>query len=123
MTIEKTYSRRRFLGGACAAGATGIPLLGSAFLTYENALASQGSAALGVRTAATWSPSLGGRANATFSSAYRKKTGRAPDAFAMLGYETGRMVSAALAGSGGKLRGESFVSALQGQALAGRAVA
>ncbi|HKP53595.1 MAG TPA: ABC transporter substrate-binding protein [Chloroflexia bacterium] len=72
-----------------------IPLVGSAFLVDESLLSVQGAAALGVTTAFS-SPALESHESQAFIAAYRKESTQAPDAFALLGYETAQLVAEAL---------------------------
>jgi branched-chain amino acid transport system substrate-binding protein len=79
-----------------AAGlAARLPLIGSSFLTDEALLPQMGPVALGIRTAAPWSPALDTPANRRFVAAYRAQTGQAPDTFALLGYETAQLLAQA----------------------------
>lgn len=76
------------------------PLLGSSFLVDESLLPEQGRAAQGIRTALSWAPDLGTAENRAFSASYRAAAGRPADAFAVLGYDTARLIGEAL-GAGG----------------------
>ena len=78
------------------AGLRSVPLVGTAYLADDQILRSVGSAALGVKTAFSWAPGLTTLDNLGFTAAYSSATGQAPDAFALLGYETARLVSDAL---------------------------
>jgi branched-chain amino acid transport system substrate-binding protein len=83
-----------FVRGYHAAGLSArLPLIGSSFLADEVLLPWMGAAALGIRTAAPWSPALDTPANRRFVAAYRAQTGLAPDAFALLGYETAYLLA------------------------------
>lgn len=73
-----------------------IPLLGSSFLVDESLLPAQGAAASGVITARTWAPTLAMPEQQTFLTTYRAFAGESADAFAALGYDTGRMLVEAL---------------------------
>ena len=73
-----------------------IPLVGTAFLVDQAVVKSVGSAAAGVRTAMSWAASLDTAENQAFVGAYQLKTGKSPDAFALLGYETAHLVLAAV---------------------------
>jgi branched-chain amino acid transport system substrate-binding protein len=81
-----------------------VPLIGSGFLTDERVLAEQGSAALGIKTAFSWSSDLGHAENQTFVAAYRATTGHSPDVFAVLGYDTAQLLGTAVAAVGGDMR-------------------
>lgn len=76
-----------------------IPLLGSSFLVDEALLPAQGAAAFGVITARSWAPTLAVPEQQTFVTNYRAFAGESADAFAALGYDTGRMLVEALRGS------------------------
>jgi len=80
-----------------------IPLAGSAFLVDEMLLPQLGNAALGIHSGLSWSPTLPTVENQTFFAAFQKMTGRAPDAFAVLGYDTARWIAEALNQVGGDL--------------------
>jgi branched-chain amino acid transport system substrate-binding protein len=85
--IARAYARSGMAGR--------VPLLGSSFFTDEGWLDEQGDAALGVRTAAAWAPSLNTPANQAFTAAYTRAYGRQPDPFALLGYDTAGLIAAA----------------------------
>lgn len=94
-----------FLRAYQQAGLSGrIPLVGSSFLAEEALAAGLGDALTGFITASAWSPSLPTAANRAFLAGFRKATGHEADAFAALGYDTGRMILAALQDSGGHAR-------------------
>ncbi len=80
--------------------ATRLPLIGSSFLTDEGILDAQGDDALGIRTAATWSPDLDNVANQRFTTGYRAQTGQVPDILAVLGFETARVIDLAAGATG-----------------------
>ncbi|MGA7730025.1 MAG: ABC transporter substrate-binding protein [Chloroflexia bacterium] len=93
--------------------AASIPLVGTAYLTDAPVLAAVGRAAMGVRTAFSWAPGLSTHENDSFARAYGSATGKAPNGFALLGYETANLVVGALdrsAMSGSSLR-EAIASA------------
>lgn len=73
-----------------------IPLAGSAFMVDETLLPQLGDAALGIRTGLSWAPTLPTAENCAFSDAFQATNGRAPDAFAALGYDTARWIAQAL---------------------------
>jgi ABC-type branched-subunit amino acid transport system substrate-binding protein len=73
-----------------------IPLVGTAFLVDQAVIKSVGSAAAGVRTAMSWAANLDTAENQAFVGAYQRNTGKSPDAFALLGYETAHLVLAAV---------------------------
>jgi branched-chain amino acid transport system substrate-binding protein len=92
-------------------------LVGGGFLTDEPLLRRAGSAALGARTAATWSPRLAGAESERFARSYRLGAGAHPDQFAALGYDTGLLVLHATALGGP--RTPEFAQALSSAELAG----
>lgn len=55
------------------------------------------AAGVAVTSVASWSPRLAHAPNAAFVAAFTARHGRAPDAFAMLGHETARMLAASAA--------------------------
>jgi branched-chain amino acid transport system substrate-binding protein len=73
-----------------------IPLIGSAFLVDELALATHGQAAVGIRSCFPWALTLATPANEIFVQSFQEKTRRIPDVFALHGYETGLWLSKAL---------------------------
>jgi branched-chain amino acid transport system substrate-binding protein len=77
-----------------------IPLVGSGFLVDESLLPEMGSAALGVRSALSWAPTLATPANQSFITAYADLTGSRPNVFAAVGYDTARWIAEALAATG-----------------------
>ncbi|HEX8220434.1 MAG TPA: ABC transporter substrate-binding protein [Chloroflexia bacterium] len=82
-----------------------VPLVGTAFLVDQAVVNSVGSAAAGVTTSLPWAASLNTAENQAFITAYQHKTGKSPDAFAVLGYETGGLIASAIdRAAGGSLR-------------------
>ncbi|HEX8597811.1 MAG TPA: ABC transporter substrate-binding protein [Chloroflexia bacterium] len=82
-----------------------VPLLGTAFLVDQAVVNSVGSAAAGVTTALPWAASLDTADNKAFVTAYKNKTGKSPDAFAALGFETAGLIASAIdRAAGGSLR-------------------
>jgi branched-chain amino acid transport system substrate-binding protein len=101
-----------------AAGlAARLPLLGAAFLADEALLATLGATANGLKTALGWSPTLATADNQAFGKAYLAATGRTPDAFALLGYEAGRIVLASVRSSGLGITSANPAKALTGLRL------
>jgi branched-chain amino acid transport system substrate-binding protein len=70
-----------------------VPLLGSGFVVDESLLSQQGDAALGIKSALPWAHTLDLPANQAFISAFQNFSGRAADPFAVLGYDTARMIA------------------------------
>jgi branched-chain amino acid transport system substrate-binding protein len=73
-----------------------IPLVSTGFMADEPLLAKLGSAALDITSGLSWSSSLNTPENRAFMLAYQRRTGRAADAFAALGYDTARLIAEAL---------------------------
>ncbi len=72
-----------------------LPLLGSTFL-MENTLPGPAAGAVAqLKSVSSWSPSLEMVENTRFVKAFRSRYGRAPDSFAVLGYDTAGLLSAA----------------------------
>jgi branched-chain amino acid transport system substrate-binding protein len=72
-----------------------VPLVGPGMLADESLLAEAGSAALGVRTALSWSLDLPSAHNQRFVSAARQ-AGATADPFAVLGYDAALLIAQAL---------------------------
>jgi len=97
-----------------------IPLIGSGFLVDENTLPLQGSAARGIRTVASWADSLNTPENRAFVAAYQAYTRRPANPFAVLGYDTARLIAVSLSAVDGDIRdAASFQKALRGAAFTG----
>ncbi len=77
-----------------------IPLCGSGFLT-EGVLKPQGAAADGIQTALHYGDGLDNPRNIAFRAAFKAKTGRDADVYAVQGYDAGQMLAAGLAGTQG----------------------
>lgn len=77
-----------------------VPLLGSGFLVDESLLSQQGDAALGIKTALPWARTLDLPANQAFTSAFQNFSGWPADPFAVLGYDTARLISSAARSAG-----------------------
>lgn len=80
-----------------------IPLAGSAFLADQLDLRSAGRLSDGIRSCGCWSESIPGEENSSFMDSYRASTGRAADAFSLLGYESGLLIADAAGRSAGSL--------------------
>ena len=93
-----------FLKQFDAAGLTDkIPLVVASPSLDPHILAAVGSAARNMKVAADWNFDFPNKANRQFVKAFRKAYGREPTAYAAHGYDTARLLSAALKTSGGKL--------------------
>lgn len=91
-----------FLKQLRAAGYTG-PVYAPGFLTEGNFLASFKDEAdvLGIQTALNYSPDLNNAANRHFASAYRKKHGTSPTAYATASHDAARVLNQAIRRAGG----------------------
>jgi branched-chain amino acid transport system substrate-binding protein len=72
---------------------TRVPLIGSGFLVDESLLPEQADAALGIKTVLPWARTLDLPANRAFTSAFQDFSGRPADPFAILGYDTARLIA------------------------------
>jgi branched-chain amino acid transport system substrate-binding protein len=72
-----------------------FPLCGSGFLT-EGVLAAQGAAAEGIQTALHYGDGLDNAKNTVFRAAFKQKTGRAADVYAVQGYDAGQILAIGL---------------------------
>jgi branched-chain amino acid transport system substrate-binding protein len=86
------------------------PLLASAFAVDDYVLPSLGAGARGVRSVASWATAV---ADKDFAAAYKQRSGRRPDAFAVLGYETALLLAA------GMRRRDGLIAALHGARVHG----
>ena len=94
-----------FLRAFQLAGLAGqIPLIGSAVLAEDALAAGLGENLANFTTASGWSSALATPGSRAFLAEYRRSAGREADAFAALGYDTGRMLLAALQDGGGHAR-------------------
>lgn len=101
--VYASYSGReavQFLQAYAGSGlAQQVPLVGSSYLVDQAILAQSGSAALGVKTVLPWTDSLSTAENEEFMVAYSKLTGCPADTFAVLGYDTAQLITAAAGSS------------------------
>ena len=96
-----------------------IPLLGSGFLADEALLPELGGAAEGAVSASSWAPGLSGAGERAFASAYHRFANRPADAFAALGYDTGRLLLSALDTLGDTMSSFKLRDALAGASFTG----
>lgn len=82
-----------------------IPVVGSPLVTAAQA------PGIEILSGATWASSLANEANKEFVAAFTKRHGRVPDAFAMLGYESARLVLDASQRTG--TNGDTLLAALR----------
>jgi branched-chain amino acid transport system substrate-binding protein len=96
-----------------------LPLLAAGFLTEEDVLPAQGDSARGIHSALHWSFVLDNAENKTFKPAYRERTGRDANVFAVQGYDTARVIAGALdAVEGNTADVEAMIAALDGLSFA-----
>jgi len=69
-----------------------IPLVCAGFTVEEDVLPAQGDAALGARSGLHWALLLDNPENQKFTAAYKQKTGKDANVFAVQGYDTGRVI-------------------------------
>lgn len=98
--VYASYSGRPAIDFVKAYASSGlnekVPLIGSGFLAEDTYLPALGDAALGIKTCMPWAPSLDTDQNRAFVAAYRQQSGRCPDIFAVLGYDSARLIAEAL---------------------------
>ncbi len=78
-----------------------VPLFGPAFSFDQAILGAVGEAALGVKNSSQWNKDLDNAANRQFVAAFQEAYGRLPSLYASQGYDTARLIAAALAATGG----------------------
>ena len=83
-----------------------LPLCGPGFLT-EGTLAAQGAAAEGLRTALHYSSTIDTPRNLSFRKAFREKTGRDADVYAVQGYDAAQLLAIGLEAARGDLDREA----------------
>jgi branched-chain amino acid transport system substrate-binding protein len=89
-----------------------IPLIVAAPSLDTRLLAAVGDAASNMHVAAGWNADLPNPANQQFVAAYQQAYGRLPTYYAANGYDTARMIAAALKADGGKID-DNFGKALR----------
>jgi len=94
-----------------------IPLHGSGFLT-DGTLHAQGAAAEGVLTTLHYAESLDTPTNKRFKEAFKKRTGRTADVYAVQGYDTGQLLVHAMKSVKGDVRAKKeIMAAMRGAKL------
>lgn len=78
-----------------------IPVFGPAFSFDERLLGAVGDAAVGVKNGSQWCQDFANPANQEFVAAFKKAYGRTPTLYAAQGYDTARLLAAALKETGG----------------------
>jgi branched-chain amino acid transport system substrate-binding protein len=113
-----------FAGGAAvqfvkeyAAAKLKAPLCGNGFLT-EGTLAAQGEAAEGIETALHYGDGIDNPKNLAFRKAFKDKTGRDADVYAVQGYDAAQLLAAGLEAVKGDVDNEAALyKALRGAKL------
>jgi len=97
-------------------GLTGkIPLVCAGFTVEEDVLPAEGDAALGAHSGLHWALLLDNPENKAFTKAYKERTGKDANVFAMQGYDTARVIVEAVnAVEGNTSDTEKFIEALEG---------
>ena len=96
-----------------------LPLLCAGFMVEEDVLPAQGDAALGIHSTLHWSYLLDNAENNSFKDAFREKTGREADVFAVQGWDTARVIAEMLTRvEGDTTNVDNMVSALDGISFA-----
>lgn len=91
-----------------------IPMVVPMFSMDERMLAATGNVAEGVNIVSNWNPQSDKPANVAFVKAFQDKYQRAPTVYAAQGYDTARLIGAALKTTGGDLKDtEAFRTALR----------
>ncbi len=104
-----------FINAWSALGFHGVlPLLSTPLMTHDQWLPSMGTGALGVRTAFSWDPAGFPSEHERFRRAAGILADREPAVFALLGYETGRLLVEAVRRHGGPCGGDDLRDALSG---------
>jgi branched-chain amino acid transport system substrate-binding protein len=109
-----------FVNAYNAFGLSGqLPLLGAGFMTEEDVLPAQGDAARGIRTTLHWSFVLDNAENNAFKEAYRTRTGKDANVFAVQGYDTARVIAQMLGAVDGNTADvDAMIASLDGLSFA-----
>jgi len=100
-----------------AAAGIKIPLCGSGFLT-EGTLPAQGAAAEGIETALHYGDGLENATNVAFRKAFKDKTGREADVYAVQGYDAAQLLAVGLEAVNGRIEDEAnLYKALRGATI------
>ena len=83
-----------------------VPLCGSGFLT-EGVLGAQGDAAEGIETALHYGDGIDNPKNAAFRKAFKDKTQRDADVYAVQGYDAAQLLAIGLEAAKGKIEDEA----------------
>lgn len=116
--VMSFYSGRSAISFANAWHGAGLsarlPLLASPLFTHDAWLTQMAAPPAGVRTAWSWDPTAHAEEQAQFCRLAKIGERKSPAVFALLGYETGRMLASAAARGGSQRSGESLCAALLG---------
>ena len=91
-----------------------LPLIASPLFTHELWLTRMPHPPAGLRTAMSWDTTAHADEHERFRRLAKVGEGKSPAVFALLGYETGRMLASAAARNGGERSGEALCQALSG---------
>jgi branched-chain amino acid transport system substrate-binding protein len=92
---------------------TKLPLYTTGYTVEQDVLPAEGDAALGILSTACYAPFLDNEANKTFAPAYKGKYGVLPSEYAVVAYDAGQLLLAALGMTGGKVDNkDAFMNAL-----------
>lgn len=89
-----------------------IPMVVAAPSLDQKIAAAVGDAALGVAATTHWNTDFPNAENKAFVEGFRKKYNRDPTVYASQGYDTAKLIGAALKGTGGKLDEKPFREAM-----------
>ncbi len=92
-----------------------IPLCGSGFLT-EGTLGAQGAAAEGLRTALHYGDGIDNARNTAFRTAFRDKTKKEADVYAVQGYDAAQLLAVGLEAAKGDLEADKVMFAAMAKA-------
>jgi branched-chain amino acid transport system substrate-binding protein len=91
-----------------------VPLLASPLMTHDAWLTRMPDPPMGVRTALSWDRTAHAGEQEQFLRLAKVSEGKSPAVFALLGYETGRLLASAAARLGSERSGEAVCRALSG---------
>jgi branched-chain amino acid transport system substrate-binding protein len=89
-----------------------IPMVVASPSLEQRIAGAVGDAAIGIKATSHWNSDLPNEANTVFVAAYRKAYNREPTIYASQGYDTAKLIGAALKATGGKLDEKEFRAAM-----------
>lgn len=89
-----------------------IPMVVASPSLEQRIAGAVGDAAIGIKATSHWNSDLPNEANKAFVAAYRKAYNREPTIYASQGYDTAKLIGAALKATGGKLDEKEFRAAM-----------